>query len=131
MFSRCFFVLYILVIGSTGCGNNFSIGNFHSETWKNDKWGCNGTRAEMTNELNDVLKQLIGMKKNTFLGLFGKPETTELHPKGQLLYRYHITPSKFCDTHQTSKGTQILEIRINALGIVSEAYISHFLGPSQ
>jgi hypothetical protein len=124
------FILYtfsvVLTIFIACCGKTVAIENFDANVWKNDKFGCNGERMELAGALNEGGKQLMGLKKNNIIRLFGLPETTELHPKGQLVYRYNITPAQACETYRTGQNAQLLEIRINAMGIVSEAYISTF-----
>jgi hypothetical protein len=117
------FMIFLFLIS---CGKKVSLDNFDSALWKGDKKGCNGERTVMIPILNESKDKVVGMKRKDIIRLFGNPESTELHPRGQLLYRYYLTPSpNDCKRLEAASVSQIklFEIRLNALGIASEAMV--------
>lgn len=117
--------LAFISIQILGCGRNTEIANFDSEAWKSDKNGCEKARIQMMSRLEELIYELKGMEEAQLLKVLGKADKTELYERGQRFMIYDISPDETCQIDY--QGQQIdLILRLNALGIVSEANLQSY-----
>lgn len=121
------FMLIMLVLTEGSCGKRASIDHFDSVRWKNDRRGCAGDRMKMLSQVQQAMPQFAGMNRNAIISLLGRPEDLELHPKGQLIFRYHISPDRSC-AMESQDSIAVLDVWVNALGVVSESRITKSSG---
>ena len=117
--------LFIFFILFFGCSKQAEIKNFDSTSWKNDKNGCQQERIKIIPRLQEVRYQLNGMKESRIKNILGKPDKTELYERGQRFFIYDITPDPTCEENYQGKEIDLI-LRLNALGIVSEANIQAY-----
>lgn len=122
-----FFSIVLVALSFTSCKKKSSIENFESEIWKADKHGCKEQRLSQAEIVRNAQSKIEGMSKNEIINLFGQPDETNLFEKGQMTYKYYISPGPKCE--ENLKG-QSLEIRMNALGFVSEVHFNIFSTPT-
>lgn len=113
---------FILTIG---CNGKTELTNFDSNTWIADKKGCDLTRYEMMPRLEELIFELKGMKERQLQGVLGKPDKTELYERGQRFLIYDVTPDQTCQSNYQGEQVDLI-LRLNALGIVSEANLQSY-----
>lgn len=119
-------LIVIIFLSVQSCGKKAPVKNFDSSRWIGDKNGCLGERIKMVDQLQSVRESLPGLQRGRLIAMLGKPDNTELYSRGQLIYRYHISPSKECQSFDAALPDRTLEVRLNALGVVSEVNIVTF-----
>ena len=116
------FTSFILIIS---CSGKTELTNFDSKTWISDKKGCNLTRYEMMPRLEELIFELKGMKERQLQDALGKPDKTELYERGQRFLIYDVSPDKTCQSNYQGQQVDLI-LRLNALGIVSEANLQAY-----
>ncbi len=114
----------------TACKKDLRIENFDPESWKADKQGCKAQRLSQAEIVRSAQPQIEGMSKKELIDLFGQPDETNLFEKGQMTYKYYISPGPKCISDEERPMVQSLEIRMNALGFVSEVHFNIFAVPT-
>jgi hypothetical protein len=105
---------------SMTCGSrSLSVDGFDAQTWKDDRNGCGGSRAEQVDRLLDQKQVLLGTDEMDIVSTLGKPDQKELYTRNQKFYYYYVEPSPECATDTTERATR-LEIRFNAMGLANE-----------
>jgi len=117
--------LLIILLLIFSCTKPTEIENFDSSTWKIDKNGCQQKRIKMISRLQEVQFELNGMKEASIKSVLGKPDKTELYERGQRFFIYDITPDPECIENYQGEEIDLI-LRLNALGIVSEANIQAY-----
>ena len=115
---RITFILIAIML--PGCTTPESLQHFDSETWKNDRMGCKGDRAELVYVLDSLRTEFYEKKEYVVRRVLGKPDHEELLERSQRIYIYYIEPGTQCTgTGQMSDANRV-EVRINSLAKVSE-----------
>lgn len=127
---RYYGILLYTIILLQSCNGKTLPSGFDSVSWINDQNGCLGERSAMWDQVQRIQPELRGLGREELTSILGKPDATELYSRGQLIYRYRITPSDACRTMADEGATRILEVRLNSLGVVSEANIMLFNKPA-
>ncbi len=111
--------LFLLLLGA--CSTPDSLKDFDSDTWKDDRFGCDNLRAGLADDFELIRKELYGKKEYIVRNLLGKPDSEELMERSQRIYYYYIEPGAQCqdDRKKMSEANRV-QIRINSLGKVSE-----------
>ena len=102
------------------CGVPDSLKGFDSETWKNDRYACNGKRQGMTGEFEKIRRELYGKKEYVVRNLLGKPDSESLLERNQRIYYYYLEPGTQCEQRRGMSEANWVEVRINPTGKVSE-----------
>jgi len=115
--------IFIFLVGlGASCGKPLpNLNGVDLNSWKEDKNGCNGTRAQMIEAMaieKDKLKKLSEMD---LLELLGRPDENQLLTRNQKFYIYYLEPGPNCDTPKSDARKLIL--RINAMSLTKETQI--------
>lgn len=102
------------------CGTPESLRDFDSDTWKNDRYGCDNRRGEMVNDFEKIRKELYGKKEYVVRNVLGKPDSEELMERNQRIYHYYFEPGPQCESRNQLTEANRVQVRINSLGKVSE-----------
>lgn len=102
------------------CGVPDSLKGFDSETWKNDRYACNGKRQAMTGEFEKIRRELYGKKEYVVRNLLGKPDSETLLERNQRIYYYYLEAGTQCQERSKLSEANWVEVRINPTGKVSE-----------
>ncbi|MFW5759870.1 MAG: hypothetical protein ACOCXH_02685 [Cyclobacteriaceae bacterium] len=127
MNQKNFFLIIALLLNLTlhGCNEKTEIENFDSEAWKADKNGCKQKRIEMMPRLEKLIFELKGLKEAQLQDVLGKADKTELYERGQRFLIYDISPDPTCNANYQGRQQDLI-LRLNALGIVSEANLQDY-----
>lgn len=120
-------LLYVMLLGFLflgACSTPESLQGFDSETWKDDRYGCESQRAELVDDFEEIRKELYGKKEYVIRNVLGKPDSEELMERNQRIYFYYIEPGEQCSNRQKLSEANRVQVRINSLGKVSE--VSYF-----
>ncbi len=109
-----------IVVAAISCGEPRQISGFDSQTWKDDRHGCQGKRAQIWQQFSAGKGQLMGYSENDLKFLLGKAEKSELMERGQKLYFYDISGSDKCGKQAADQQPLQLLVRVNSLNKVSE-----------
>lgn len=121
MLKRLFIIPGLIVMGLLdSCSTPESLQNFDSETWKEDRYACEGKREELVDDFEAIRKELYGKKEYVLRNLLGKPDSEELLERSQRIYFYYIEPGTQCSDRSSLSEANRVEVRINSLGKVSE-----------
>ncbi|MBW7467365.1 hypothetical protein K0O23_09810 [Pontibacter aydingkolensis] len=120
MLKRLIPVYLLLCLLLTACGVPDSLKGFDSETWKNDRYACNGQRQKLTGEFEKIRRELYGKKEYVVRNLLGKPDSESLLERNQRIYYYYLEPGSQCDDRSKLSEANWVEVRINPTGKVSE-----------
>jgi hypothetical protein len=120
MLKRLVPIKLLLLLLLSSCGVPDSLKNFDSETWKEDRYGCNGKRQDMLKELTNIRQELYGKKEYVVRNLLGKPDSETLLERNQRIYYYYIEPGTQCQERGKLSEANRIEVRINPTGKVSE-----------
>lgn len=96
------------------------ITGFDKSTWLADPGGCNNQRADHYQVLLENKSELIGLTEKELKLLLGKPDEKELYQRGQWFYLYYFEPGPTCESGNSRDLTARVQLRISALGKVSE-----------
>ncbi|MDX5421116.1 MAG: hypothetical protein LPK14_02605 [Hymenobacteraceae bacterium] len=108
----------LLILGA--CSTPESLQGFDSETWKADRYGCEGGRQAMVDEFEGIRRELYGKKEYVIRNVLGKPDSEELLERNQRIYYYYIEPGTQCTERNRLSEANRVEVRINPTGKVSE-----------
>ena len=120
MIKRLIPVQLLLLVVLSSCGVPDSLKDFDSETWKEDRYGCNGERQKLVGEFNTIRRELYGKKEYVVRNLLGKPDSESLLERNQRIYYYYIEPGTQCTERGKLSEANRVEVRINPTGKVSE-----------
>jgi hypothetical protein len=115
--------LFLIMLQS--CYTPESLRSFDSETWKADRYACDGKREKLIPEFEKIRKELYGKKEYIIRNLLGKPDKENLLERSQRIYYYYLEPGTQCQDPQTLSDVTRAEVRINSLGKVSEITYNH------
>ena len=105
----------------SACTKKVDTGDFDTEAWLADAKGCNGTRAEMVEDLRTLKPSLLGHYQKRIIKVLGEPEEQELYRRSQVYYIYYIDPAGDCPN--AIQNPRKLQVRFTALGIANEVNI--------
>ena len=114
---------FALVIVLLSCTNHIDLPNFNEAAWKADKYGCEGFRTTMQDQLEKVKNDLKGLNSDEIVSVLGKPNKMKLSTRNQKYFMYTISPIEKCANYQQKNKVQ-LSIRFNAVGLAYEAICS-------
>lgn len=121
MFKRLLILPGLVVMGLlNSCGTPESLQSFDSDTWKEDRYACEGKRGELADDFEEIRKELYGKKEYVLRNLLGKPDSEELLERSQRIYFYYLEPGTQCADRSALSEANRVEVRINSLGKVSE-----------
>ncbi|MGK7396873.1 MAG: hypothetical protein ACNS62_20015 [Candidatus Cyclobacteriaceae bacterium M3_2C_046] len=125
------FYTFILVFFSIlySCNNGVKFEGFDDQVFRNDRNGCEGHRLSQVDQLKKLKSSLEGLSRNQVIQLLGRPDASELYRRGQIIYRYHLAPAPACPVSNADQYL-VMEVWINALGIVSEINFKNYQEPS-
>lgn len=89
--------------------------------WKDDKFGCNGSREKSIELLSSQKEKLKGLSEDDILKLLGRPDQNELYKRNQKFYHYFVERSTKCDS--ANQNAKRLSIRFNAVDLAKEVVI--------
>jgi hypothetical protein len=93
-------------------------------TWKNDKKGCQGKRANLLADFEQKVKpKLEGLREIQVANLLGKADFSILAERNQKFYRYYIEEGEQCGKN---KKARYVQIRFSALNIVNEVTVVYY-----
>ncbi|GAB3533238.1 hypothetical protein GCM10027443_18410 [Pontibacter brevis] len=111
----------LVVVGFlNACSTPEELRSFDSETWKEDRYACEGKRVELADDFEEIRKALYGRKEYVLRNLLGKPDHEELLERNQRNYFYYLEPGTQCTDRTMLSEANRVEVRINSLGKVSE-----------
>jgi len=120
MLKRLYLIPLLAMSLLCSCGVPDSLKSFDSETWKADTYACGGNRGKLVTEFEKIRKELYGKKEYVLRNVLGKPDSEELLERNQRIYYYYIEPGNQCTDRSALSEANRVEVRINALGKVSE-----------
>ncbi len=120
MLKRFIFLSLLVCLLLPSCFIPESLGSFDSDTWKADRYGCNGKRQELAQEFEKIKHALYGQREVIARKVLGKPDQEELLAGNQRLYFYYLEAGEQCNDHRIRSDANWVEVRINAVGKVSE-----------
>ena len=117
-------ILSILILA--GCNNTTpSIEGFEGYVWKRDKFGCGKERADMADALLREREKIVGLREAEVLRLLGKADEQEIYSRNQKFLLYYLEPNRKCTAPENVEAkAKALHVRINAVGLANEIYIS-------
>ncbi|WP_242919426.1 hypothetical protein [Pontibacter liquoris] len=119
MLKRLFYIPLLSLL-LTSCYTPENLRDFDSETWKADRFACNGKRSELVQEFEKIRQNLYGQKEYVARNLLGKPDQEELLEGNQRIYYYYLEKGEQCTDRSKLSDANWAEVRINAVGKVSE-----------
>ncbi|MCJ8166219.1 hypothetical protein MKJ04_15330 [Pontibacter sp. E15-1] len=120
MYKRILFVPVLTLALLASCTTPEGLRDFDSEGWKADTYACEGKRSELVGAFEKIRKELYGKKEYVLRNLLGKPDSEELLERNQRIYYYYLEPGAQCKDRSRMSDANRVEVRINALGKVSE-----------
>ncbi len=116
----------IIILLFTACGSDTpSIEGYNDYVWKRDKYGCGEERLEMADAILEAREIIIGMREAEVLRLLGKADEQEMYSRNQKFLLYYLEPNQKCTAPENTKATaKTLRVRINAIGVANELYVS-------
>ncbi|WP_299821572.1 hypothetical protein [uncultured Pontibacter sp.] len=120
MLKRFIPVYLLLTLLLNACGVPDSLKGFDSETWKSDRYACNGQRATLAKDFEEIRRELYGKKEYVVRNLLGKPDSESLLERNQRIYYYYLEAGTQCDDRSKLSEANWVEVRINPTGKVSE-----------
>lgn len=111
--------LFIVLL--SGCLKKVDIKDFDKEAWAKDPDGCLNIRSEMTDKINEIKKNILGLYQKDIIKVFGPPAEQELYKRSQTYYIYYIDPATSCAIQVDNPRK--LYVRFTSLGIANEVNI--------
>lgn len=110
----------IVTIGLTffclSCSSpKIDFGNFDQEKWKSDRYGCDGLRLEMSEDVIFVTDQLAEQRESVVRECLGLPDREELDARMKKTLYYFMQPGKKCDA-TSSKPIKALTVELDPVG---------------
>ena len=122
--------IYLVLIFSLGmivsCNNKKpAIEGYEDYVWKRDKYGCGEERAKMVDALLNAREKIIGLREAEVIRLMGKADEQEIYSRNQKFLIYYLEPNLKCTAPENVEATaKALHVRINAIGVANEIYVS-------
>jgi hypothetical protein len=112
------FALLVVLFGA--CTEPTRMAGFDSDTWQQDKKGCQGMRSQMIADFEQIRRDLYGLPEADIKDILGKPDAEQLMSRGQRMFFYYLEPGSQCDQRNRLSEANRAEVRFNALHKVSE-----------
>ncbi len=112
--------LLLCLLLLTSCYTPENLRNFDSETWKADRYACQGKRKDLVQEFEKIRRNLYGQKEYVARNVLGKPDQEELLEGNQRIYYYYLESGQQCQDRHIRSDANWAEVHINAIGKVSE-----------
>ena len=114
-----FTILALLLIS---CGKPLpTLDTVNVMDWKNDKFGCNGSRLAMKAAMTTQKDKLLSLTETDLIELIGKADETELYKRSEKFYKYYFNGGPSCTKDSIRTSTMI--IRFNAMNLAKEVVI--------
>jgi hypothetical protein len=121
---KLFFILAtVMSLTMLSCAQRVELPDFDYEKWQNDKFGCQGNRAEMEEQIREVKDLLLRASEEDIIKTLGKADQNELYVRSQKYYIYYLSPAAKCEHASGNQTVKILRIRFNSMGFANEAVI--------
>ncbi|UZR95123.1 hypothetical protein [Chondrinema litorale] len=117
--AKKYIYLFLLTVLSACTGQRISEEAFSSNTWRQDKKGCNGERLEIKEEFDTIKEQLIGLSETETRNFLGAPDKVQLFERNQKFYIYYLEPGAQCEGKEGKEGKSY-HIRFNSINQVNE-----------
>lgn len=132
LLSQNFFIMKIplpmlvaLILLFSCSSKPLEIEGFNDYVWMRDRYGCASQRAVMLDPLMEAKSKIMGLREAEVLRLLGKPDEQEIYSRNQKFLIYFLEPNKKCEAPEDTEATaKALNIRLNAIGVANEMYIS-------
>lgn len=109
------YLFQVILLIVSGCGKDLpTLEGVDTKSWKDDKDGCSGMRAAMTDAIRKEHTKLKGLSEMDMVNLLGKPDQNELYKRNQKFFHYSINRGRGCESPD-SMALQLI-IRFNAMG---------------
>lgn len=108
----------IILIFTFSCSEKPKLSGFNSESWQNDKGGCNGKRSILVDTLLAQTSKLKGTSEEDLVELIGKPDTYVPQDRGKKAWHYFTQNGSQCDKNLILEGPKIV-VEFDALGRVN------------
>jgi hypothetical protein len=110
-----------MLLLTSGCeSGSIQLQDADLNTWKSDRQGCKNQRKAIVSSLLNQKDKILAGSEAMVIEALGKPDRVELYKRNQKLYHYRLSPSKSCDSSDSTD--QELLIRFNAMGRAKEIY---------
>lgn len=116
-----YIAILLLIITLSSCTKKVDTGDFDTQAWQEDVKGCEGIRADMVTDLQELKPRLLGLYQKSIIKVLGEPEEQELYKRSQTYYVYYIDAAEDCPV--AIQNPRKLEVRFTALGIANEVNI--------
>ena len=114
--------LLVVVFLLISCGKPLpSLENINLQDWKNDKFGCKGSRLAMKESFALQKEKLLALSETDLVKLLGKSDETELYKRSEKFYKYYFNGGLGCAKDTIPASTMI--IRFNAMNLAKEVMI--------
>lgn len=103
-----------------GCGKSLPVlDGIDMMSWKNDKNGCGGQRAEMMTAMDAQKDKLLSLSEIEVVEVLGKPDQNELYKRNQKFFYYFVEPAAACEQSGDEDPMRLI-VRFNAVGLAKE-----------
>jgi hypothetical protein len=114
------FIALVYPLFLISCNTPETLRDFDSESWIQDKKGCNGNRTTLVHTLDPIRREFIGKKEYLVRRILGKPDHEVLMERSQRIYIYYIEPGTQCTNKGEMSEANRVEVKLNSLAKVSE-----------
>lgn len=113
----CFIVLFI-----TGCSTveKPDLGTFDSELFKSDRNACEAKRTTQIDELRGMKGKILGLSESQIKEGFGRYDYQILDRRSEKIIVFFLEKGPQCDQLQQPSNALVMELHINAVGLVKE-----------
>jgi hypothetical protein len=104
------------------CGKDIpTLDGIDLSIWKNDKFGCDGKRFPMVNQLKTEKEKLLSLDESGIIKVLGRPDRNELFKRNQKFFQYFLEPAPECKIGNVNPLK--LVVRFNAMGLAKEVVL--------
>lgn len=118
-------LLGFVVVFLMGCSyaKPLEIPGFDPESFKNDRGGCLGKRAEQIEIIKQNKDLFLHISENVLFKTIGRYDYQVLDRKNEKVFVYFLEPGKQCEYMQNPTQAESLVLYLNAVKLVKEVVI--------
>lgn len=96
------------------------LGTFDSAKFKADRNGCTGKRTEQIEELRGMKDKILGLSESQIVEGFGRYDYQILDRRTEKIIVFFLEKGPQCDQLQQPSLALVMELHINAVGLIKE-----------
>lgn len=119
-FRKAFLLCFVVAFSACSTVEKPDLGTFDSELFISDRNACEGKRTTQIDELRSMKDKILGLSESQIKEGFGRYDYQILDRRSEKIIVFFLEKGPQCEQLQQPSASLVMELHINAVGLVKE-----------